>query len=140
MISKTFYFHFLLEYLLRIPEMKDRILRVYGSLIEQNEYPISNKIASLKPPRSDDELKIPEGKLRDVALHHFIRNPPSPYAKELRRMEDKFKQQKDEHVRASDEDIKLYCKVRTHVFSLKFELTTVISHNWKKNSILWDFI
>lgn len=99
--------------------MKDRILRVYGSLIEENEYPISNKITSLKPPRSDDELKIPEGKLRDVALHHFIRTPPSPYAKELRRMEDNFRNQKEEQVRASDEDVKLYCKVRTHVYFAK---------------------
>jgi len=91
--------------------MKDKILRVYGSMIEDIEFPIPNKVTNLKPPVSDDELKVPKGMLTEVSLHHVIRSSVSPFATKLAKMEALFHENKEKEIRTSDEDVKEYCEV-----------------------------
>lgn len=91
--------------------MKKKILRVHGTLIEEAEFPIPNKIKIYRTAASEDELKIPEGKVKEVSLHHFIRSDSSPFAQKLKQKEEMFKEARELKVRPSDLDVKEYCEV-----------------------------
>jgi hypothetical protein len=95
--------------------MKDKILRVHGSLIQESEYPIPNKIRISKQTVSVDELKIPEEKVREVSLHHVIRSESSPYSKDLKEMEKQFAEAKKHNERPSEEEVTKYCNVCIYV-------------------------
>ena len=121
---------FLLEYLLRIPNLK--VLRVYSDQIEQKEFPIPNK---LKPPRitrSDEELKISSDKIRHVSLHHKIRGPECPYSQELRQYEEGFTQSKAKGEVIGQKEVSDYCKVSETVKSKKCFLPNDIATQKKK--------
>ena len=95
------------EYMVRIPGLK--IIRVYGDLREQAEFPIPNRRQYLKQS-SDDGTEIPE-RLKKVSLHHIIRKHPCPDADELRMYERKFEDDRKEKQRTSDQEVETYCKV-----------------------------
>ena len=95
------------EYMLRIPGLK--IIRVYGDLREQAEFPIPNRRKYLKQS-TDDGTEIPE-RLKKVSLHHIIRKHPCPYADDLRMYERKFEDDRKEKQRTSDQEVETYCKV-----------------------------
>ena len=63
------------------------ILRVYGSVIEEEEFPIPNHV---KQPRKIDVYVVPQN-LKQVALHHVIRDEErSPFAQTLKEFDQKF--------------------------------------------------
>lgn len=99
------------EYMLRIPGLK--IIRVYGDLREQAEFPIPNRRQYLKQS-TDDGTEIPE-RLKKVSLHHIIRKHPCPDADELRKYERKFEDDRKEKQRTSDQEVETYCKVRFYL-------------------------
>lgn len=102
----SFYVHSI-EYLLRIPGIK--ILRVYGKVIEEEEFPIPNQVSQT---RHTANYEVPES-LKDVALHYVIRDEErSPrYARKLKRFERKFARLKREKKKVSDKIVASYIKV-----------------------------
>lgn len=98
------------EYLLRIKDVK--IIRVYGNMVEQEEFPIPNQVKPPRPIASQEELRVPEN-LRNVALHHMIRDKEkSPYAVLLRHYEEIFAaKKKKKRKRVDDKIVKEYLKV-----------------------------
>ena len=109
----TSFLAFLIEYLLRIPNLK--ILRVYSDQIEQREFPIPNKLKPPRTSRSDEELKISCDKIRYVSLHHVIRGPESPFSQKLRQYEEGFEQSKAKKERIGQKEVSEYCLVSEHV-------------------------
>ncbi|XP_076803605.1 3'-5' exoribonuclease HELZ2-like isoform X1 [Clavelina lepadiformis] len=62
-----------------------RIVRVYGSLLEEKDFPIPNK------PRLHSQSEVPpDPKLRSFALHHIIREDGKPSASKLKRFDERF--------------------------------------------------
>ena len=98
--------------MLQIPGVK--ILRVYGDLIEEQEYPIPNKRKPLKTSTEDEVKTLDEG-LKAISLHHVIRSEKCPFASELRDYEHKFAEDQNNHVRTADSEVDKYCKVRHHL-------------------------
>ncbi|EDO27061.1 predicted protein, partial [Nematostella vectensis] len=96
------------EYLLRIPGMQKKILRVQGSMIQEREFPIPNKIKPPKQSRSEDELRIPSKEVREVSLHYIIRSAVCPYAESLKLLEQTFKDAKERNDLVSVEDVTSY--------------------------------
>ncbi|CAK8694336.1 unnamed protein product [Clavelina lepadiformis] len=74
------------EYLMKTKSLK--IVRVYGSMLEELDFPIPNKPklfgVSEKPSRP------PDPKLRPFALHHIIREKGKPFAEKLKKFDQKF--------------------------------------------------
>ena len=110
----SFYFHFKLapflsaEYLMRIPGLK--ILRIYGNVIEEKEFPIPNQVTQT---RNTGLYDVPEN-LMSVALHHVIRDvSKSPYAQELKSLEKKFARLKRQMKKIKDKHVDRYQKVWT---------------------------
>ncbi|XP_068672377.1 3'-5' exoribonuclease HELZ2-like isoform X2 [Montipora foliosa] len=87
------------EYLMKIPSLK--ILRIYGNVIEQEEFPIPNQV---KQTRKTSPYRIREN-LKKVALHHVIRDKTSIYADELKKFENKFAKLKKKKKKIEDEDV-----------------------------------
>ena len=77
----VFFFSFVEDKMLQISGIK--IIRVYGDLIEEEEYPIPNKRKPLKTSTKDEVKTLDEG-LKAIALHHVIRSEKCPFASELR--------------------------------------------------------
>ena len=98
------------EYLLRETDLK--ILRVCSARCEKAEFPIPNKVQPVRESRSAEEMAILSPKVLDVCLHHVIRAPDSPYAPELKKMEETFRGDKRNGERSSDKLVGEYCKVR----------------------------
>lgn len=97
------------EYLLRIQGVK--IIRAYGNMVEQEEFPIPNQVKPPRPFASQEELRVPEN-LRMVALHHVIRDQEtSPYAEQLRKYENIFAAKKGKKKRVKDEMVQEYLKL-----------------------------
>ena len=91
-----------------------KILRVYGNVIEQEEFPIPNQLKPTRPFASQEELKVPEN-LRSIALHLVIRDKEkSPYAKQLRRYERLFASKKKKKKKVEETTVEEYLQVRTH--------------------------
>ena len=92
---------------MRIPGLK--ILRIYGNVIEEREFPIPNQV---KQTRNTGLYDVPEH-LKEVALHHVIRHPyKSPYyAGKLKRLEQKFAELKRQRKKIKDELVDQYQKV-----------------------------
>ena len=102
---------FSLEYL---KDWGIKILRVYGSVIEEEGYPIPNK---LKRIRQTAIHQVPKS-LKDVSLHCVIRNHrQSPYARKLKKYDKLFARMKKKKKEVPDEKIKEYLQVV--LFSLK---------------------
>jgi len=98
---------FSIEYLTRISGIK--ILRVYGNVIEEQEFPIPNQV---KPTRQSAIHQVPE-KLKGVSLHHVIRDKKkSPYARRLKKYEERFSKKKEAKKNVDDEEVAEYLKVR----------------------------
>ncbi len=91
-----------------------KVLRVYGNAIEQEEFPIPNKIKPARPIASQEELRVPEN-LRSIALHLVIRDKEtSPYAEELRRYERRFAAKKKKKKRVEETTVEEYLQVINH--------------------------
>ena len=96
--------------MLKIPGLK--IIRVYGDLREQAEFPIPNKRQPLKNPTDDDSQISNESiALKAISLHHVIRRAPCPFATGLREYERKFDEDRKNDVRTSDKEVKGYLQV-----------------------------
>ena len=90
-----------------------KILRVYGNVIEQEEFPIPNQVKPTRPTDSQEELRVPEN-LKGIALHKVIRDTNSPYALEpvkLKNYEDLFATMKENKEIVEKETVKAYLKV-----------------------------
>ena len=91
---------------MRIKDIK--ILRVYGSVIEEEEFPIPNQV---KRTRQTAIQPVPD-QLKSVALHHVIRNKEkSPYARKLREYEKLFAKKKKAKKKVDDETVEEYLQV-----------------------------
>ena len=96
------------EYLIGIPGIEQKVLRVYGNVIEEEEFPIPNQV---KQTRKTALYEVPE-KLKRVALHHVIRDRErSPFARELKKCERKFAKLKKAKKIVEDRDVEEYLKV-----------------------------
>jgi len=96
-----------------------KILRVYGNVIEEEEFPIPNQV---KPTRQSTIHQVPEH-LKHVALHHVIRDEErSPYALQLKECEKFFAKMKRAKEKVDEEEVQEYLKVR--IIS-----TTRVKHN-----------
>ena len=89
-----------------------KILRVYGSVIEEEEFPIPNQV---KQTRKTNVYVVPQN-LKHVALHHVIRDKErSPFAQKLEEFEQKFasmkKAKKKKKKKVDDKDVAEYLKV-----------------------------
>lgn len=94
-----------LEYL---KDMGIKILRVYGNVIEEEKFPIPNK---LKRIRQTAIHQVPKS-LKRISLHHVIRNRRrSPYARKLKKYDKLFARMKKKNKEVPDEKIKEYLKV-----------------------------
>ena len=91
--------------MLQIPELK--IIRVYGDLREQAEFPIPNKRKHLRSSTDDEDEE-----LKAVSLHHVIRRDPCPFASQLQEYENSFKADREKGVRTSEKEVEDYRKVR----------------------------
>ena len=99
---------FSVEYLMKINDLK--ILRVYGNVIEKEEFPIPNQVKPTRPTGSQKELKVPEN-LECIALHKVIRSTKSPYAEDLKNYEELFALMKENKEIVDEETVKKYLKV-----------------------------
>lgn len=89
-----------------------KILRVYGKVIEEREFPIPNQVKPTRPFASQEELKVPLN-LRRIALHLVIRDEErSPYAIQLRRYERLFAAKKKKKKRVEETTVEEYLQVR----------------------------
>ncbi|KAJ7378347.1 helicase [Desmophyllum pertusum] len=125
------------EYLMKNTDLK--ILRVYGSLIEQEEFPIPNQVKPTRPIASQEELRVPEN-LRGIALHHVIRDEEkSPqFAKTLKKYETYFarmkkkmmkkKKKKKKNRKVKDSFVKEYLKVikKAKIWAIKNHVQIVL--------------
>lgn len=93
------------EYLIDIPGIQ--ILRVYGNVIEEEDFPIPNRVQQI---RKTTNYKVPE-KLKRVALHMVIRDENSPFAEILKDWEDKFARMKEANEKVPEEEVKEYLMV-----------------------------
>ena len=96
--------------MLKIPDLK--IIRVYGDRREQAEFPIPNKRQPLKDSTDDNNQISNDNELKAVSLHHVIRRSPSPFAADLGEYERKFDEDRKNHLRTSDKEVKEYREVR----------------------------
>lgn len=88
------------------------ILRVYGSVIEEEEFPIPYRV---KQTRKTDVYVVPRD-LKRVALHHVIRDKKrSPFAQQLKEFERKFarmkKAKKKAKKKVKEKDVAEYLQV-----------------------------
>ena len=85
-----------------------KILRIYGKVIEEREFPIPNQV---KQTRNTGLYNVPKH-LKDVALHHVIRDASrSPYAQKLKRLEERFAELKRQRKKIQDKYVDEYQKV-----------------------------
>ena len=67
---------------------KLKILRMYGKALECQDFPVPGKVFSRR--RSNKDI-LPDERLKDVTLHHLIREEGKTYAKEIKAFDEKFK-------------------------------------------------
>ncbi|XP_068674039.1 3'-5' exoribonuclease HELZ2-like [Montipora foliosa] len=91
--------------MLKIPGIK--ILRVYGDVKEQAEFPIPNKRKPLRISTEDDAQEIDE-ELKAVSLHHVIRRDGCPFAGQLRELERGFNDDRMNGVKTSNSKVEEY--------------------------------
>ncbi|KAK7490446.1 hypothetical protein BaRGS_00018232 [Batillaria attramentaria] len=95
---------------LRLGEKCPKIIRMYGSAIESKEYPIPR--GNVKSSRGMRDL-MSDPELKDIALHHVIRQADKPYAEEIAkygRFFDKCRRDPKTY-RLENEDIRRYRKL-----------------------------
>ena len=97
-------YFFPLEYLMNIQGID--VLRIYGNVIEEEEFPIPNKV---KRVRKTTIHQVPQ-QLQDISLHHVIRKR-SPKATVLKSFEEKFALKKEAEEEVDDETVEAYLKV-----------------------------
>lgn len=84
------------------------ILRVYGSVFEEEEFPIPNHV---KQTRKTDVYVVPQN-LKKVALHHVIRDEErSPFAQTLKAFEETFARKKEAKKKVDEDEVEEYLKV-----------------------------
>ncbi|XP_068761026.1 3'-5' exoribonuclease HELZ2-like [Montipora capricornis] len=91
--------------MLKIPGIK--ILRVYGDVKEQAEFPIPNKRKPLRISTEDEVQEIDE-ELKAVSLHHVIRRDGCPFAGQLREFERGFNDDRMNGVKTSNSKVEEY--------------------------------
>ncbi|KAK3090490.1 hypothetical protein FSP39_012269 [Pinctada imbricata] len=78
------------KWILRIFEDKAPcMVRVYGSSMENMDFPIPGKVFPKKARSRDGK---PDRKLQEVSLHHLIRTDHNQHAKEIRRYDKLFRE------------------------------------------------
>ena len=94
------------QYLMRISGIN--ILRVYGNVIQEEEFPIPNQV---KQTRQTEVYEVTQN-LKHVALHHVITDKEkSPFARQLKKFENKFARVKKAKKKVDDNEVKEYLKV-----------------------------
>jgi hypothetical protein len=87
--SKRLWFIWSSEYLKNNTfSQKFKVLRMYGRALECTEFPIPGKTFS---KRRLNKESIPDEKLKDVTLHHIIREEGKTYAEEIKAFDERFK-------------------------------------------------
>ena len=85
-----------------------RILRVYGNVIEEEEFPVPNQVKSI---RQTSVHKVPK-KLKPFSLHHVIRDEErSPKARLLKEYEKLFARKRKAKKKVADEIVEEYLQV-----------------------------
>ncbi|CAH1244473.1 HELZ [Branchiostoma lanceolatum] len=82
-----------------------KIMRVYSKRIETDDYPIPNypRVSSLK--------KTSNEKLRNITLHHKIRQPGTQNAQQLREMEETFRRKQLAREPITDAEVDTYMEL-----------------------------
>lgn len=94
------------EYLMKIKGI--RILRVYGNVIEEEEFPVPNQVKSI---RQTSVHKVPK-KLKPFSLHHVIRDEErSPKALLLKEYDKFFARKRKAKKKVADEIVEEYLQV-----------------------------
>ncbi|XP_078693443.1 3'-5' exoribonuclease HELZ2-like isoform X1 [Branchiostoma floridae x Branchiostoma belcheri] len=82
-----------------------KILRVYSKMIEDMDYPVPTYPTwSSHTTKSNDNL-------RDIILHHAIRQPGTPYGQQLREMEEGFRRKQLQNEPITDGEVETYLDV-----------------------------
>ena len=85
-----------------------RILRVYGNVIEEEEFPVPNQVKSI---RQTSVHKVPK-KLKPFSLHHVIRDEErSPKALLLKEYDKFFARKRKAKKKVADEIVEEYLQV-----------------------------
>ncbi|KAK6179132.1 hypothetical protein SNE40_011557 [Patella caerulea] len=76
----------------KLGEICPKIIRIYGSVIKNEDFPIPGQYI----PKSavNREGRCPKD-LYDISLHHVIRQPGKPYAKEIRKYDEIFRKERE---------------------------------------------
>lgn len=98
------------------------VLRIYGNVIEEEEFPIPNKV---KRVRKTTIHQVPQ-QLQDISLHHVIRKR-SPKATVLKSFEEKFALKKEAKEEVDDETVEAYLKVVLILVHHKFIIIARVS-------------
>ena len=104
-----------------------RILRVYGNVIEEEEFPVPNQVKSI---RQTSVHKVPK-KLKPFSLHHVIRDEErSPKALLLKEYDKFFARKRKAKKKVADEIVEEYLLVmsRELIYNViaMFKLRTLI--------------
>ena len=92
-----------------------RILRVYGNVIEEEEFPVPNQVKSI---RQTSVHKVPEN-LKPFSLHHAIRDEErSPKARLLNEYEKSFTRKRKAKKKVADQIVEEYLQVVSRVLIL----------------------
>ena len=92
-----------------------RILRVYGKVIEEEEFPVPNQVKSI---RQTSVHKVPK-KLKPFSLHHVIRDEErSPKAPLLKEYQEFFARKRKAKKKVTDEIVEEYLQVVSIVMIL----------------------
>ncbi|XP_019634630.1 PREDICTED: uncharacterized protein LOC109477726 [Branchiostoma belcheri] len=82
-----------------------KILRVYSKMIEDTDYPVPNYPTwSSHTTKSNDNL-------RNIILHHAIRQLGTPYGQQLREMEEGFRRKQLQNEPITDGEVETYLDV-----------------------------
>ena len=79
-----------LGYLKKITEDL-KILRIYGQEIERKDFPVPGKVTGRRSKRVSAQLKADED-LKEVSLHHVIRSDECPFAEDLKKYDQEFRE------------------------------------------------
>ena len=75
----------------RISGQSIHLVRVYSATIEHEDFPVPGQVVAFKT-RSKLADRQRDENLRDISLHHMIREGDSPEAQLIREMDDKIRE------------------------------------------------
>ena len=84
------------------------IVRLYGSSLENKDFPTLGKYFSQKASGRDSK---PDVKLKDVSVHRLIRLDGKPFSEEIKKYDDLFLKYKEGQYEPTLEDLKKYRRV-----------------------------